>query len=74
MAQEEISGSTCTYKIRAMTSTHLDDQEFPCRVCSGYDVNCDKYLPISKTQIPIRRGRARAMLENLGYFDIHGDV
>lgn len=63
----EITPETCAHKVRAMRKTGLDDQEELCYRCDGNDLDCGKYLPVSKSQMPIRRGFVAHLSNNVTY-------
>ena len=48
---------TCVYKIRSLRSAVPTPQEEKCRTCTKeYEICCDRYLPVSRTELSRRRG------------------
>lgn len=62
---------TCAKKILAMRMVCPNLDQEKCRYCKPQDYeDCDKYFPVGRTQLPIRRGYY-AITE---YFEVQGDL
>jgi hypothetical protein len=47
----------CVKKVKIQKQAYVSDVELKCRnLCDGYDLNCQDFFPVSKTQIPINHG------------------
>jgi hypothetical protein len=55
MNLEQITGYTCANKIKVLRNAYVSESDYKCMNCDSYEL-CDRYKPVSKTQIPIRRG------------------
>jgi hypothetical protein len=54
---EQITKDTCQYKVQVMKLNYVSEELMKCRNCIGtYYVNCERYKPINKSQIPIKKG------------------
>jgi len=65
----EITGDTCAIKIKVLRASYVSPEEEKCRnICNGNYKFCERYIPVSKTALPIRQGRyAFAILQPLDF-------
>ena len=64
MQLEQIDQETCVRRIRALKSRVLTDEEERCRNCNReYELSCNRYLPVSRTELAFRKGY-NAVLSN----------
>ena len=54
---EQITGEICARKFQCMYVAYVDLEALEnCSNCDGYNKSCQIYLPVSKTELSIRRG------------------
>lgn len=47
----KISGETCANHIRTLKEAYVSEEEIACYNCSGENKFCERYIPISQTEL-----------------------
>ena len=54
---EQITKDTCATKVQVMRMAYVSEDLERCKNCTGnYYETCERYKPVSRTQIAFRRG------------------